>query len=119
MKLEMETLAERVERLRLAASLSQTTLAKAMKGLGFPWYQGTVYRVESGQRKVPMQEVPALAGVLGVKVDDLLGYSVAEPVRPVSVDSLIYLVRSATLGELERLRDAVDTAIAIRSERAS
>lgn len=102
--------------LRERAGVSQNALAKAMQANGFMFHQQTVQRIEAGQRPLRVDELIALSDILGVSVDALLGRAAAQQPSVPTVDGLIVLVPAATLGELHRLRDSVNTAIAIRSE---
>ena len=63
----------RVRSLRTAAGLSQRALAERMQLAGFDCTDLTILRIESGQRFVPDYEVKALAQVLGVSYEELLG----------------------------------------------
>lgn len=63
----------RVRSLRTAAGLSQRALAERMQLAGFDCTDLTVLRIESGQRFVPDYEVKALAQVLDVSYEELLG----------------------------------------------
>ena len=51
--------------------MSQGELARQMSARGFPYYQQTVRRIETGQRKVSVGEAKALAQILGTSMDRL------------------------------------------------
>ncbi|MBT1002632.1 helix-turn-helix domain-containing protein [Paenarthrobacter sp. DKR-5] len=61
-----------VARLREETGLSQSELAQALRSRGVPWTQGTLSRVENGDRAVKLTEAPALASALGSTIDQLL-----------------------------------------------
>lgn len=52
--------------------MKQEDLAQAMTRLGHPWTDSTVSAVEGGRRQVAVDELPALAAVLGYVLPDLL-----------------------------------------------
>lgn len=58
-----------VRDLRKARSVPQKALVAEMAGRGFPWYQATVYTVESGRRPMLFKEVVAIADIFGIAVD--------------------------------------------------
>ena len=64
-------LPENLRALRERKGMSQATLAKAMKGKGWPWHQTTVVRIESGVQSLGFGETVDLAQVLGVTTDRL------------------------------------------------
>ncbi len=53
--------------------MSQEQVATAMNDLGFSWRQTTVAKTEAATRPIRVNELVALAGVLGVDVRQLLG----------------------------------------------
>jgi len=107
----------RVSTARDDAGISQVGLARALADQGLPYHQATIYKIETGQRKVPANELVPLAQALGVTVDMLLGRGPDDDrAAAATIDRLVYLVRSANVAELQRLRDVVDTALAIRLE---
>lgn len=62
-----------VKRLRLQAGMTQRALAAKMQLAGLDMTDLTILRIENGTRFVPDYEVKALAAVLGVSCNDLLG----------------------------------------------
>jgi hypothetical protein len=79
--------------LRESRRMTQAELAAEMKRRGFPWYQATVYTVESGRRETLFSEARAIAEIFGfVSVDaftppwdpvyDDLGNVICEPIVP-------------------------------------
>lgn len=50
---------------------SQADLAQKMAALGWKYSPQTVHRVEHGQRKVPVGEAKALAGIFSITIDAL------------------------------------------------
>lgn len=65
-------LSAKIREARQARHMSQEALADAMKGRGFPWYQVTVARTEASRRPLRVDELAAVASVLGIPVADLL-----------------------------------------------
>src|SRR5213079_1426790 len=61
-----------VKAARALRNLSQTDLADRMTRLGHSWTDSTVSLVESAKRKVNVEDLLDLAGVLGWAVPDLL-----------------------------------------------
>ena len=53
--------------------MSQEDLARAMAARGFRWHQATVYKTETGTRRVRLAEASAVAAILGVPVGYLTG----------------------------------------------
>lgn len=53
--------------------MSQHAVAEAMKAFGHSWRQTTVAKTEAAERPLRVNEVEALAHVVGVTVADLLG----------------------------------------------
>lgn len=54
---------------------SQQWLADKMRAEGHEWYQSTVYKVETGKRKVMVEEAASIADVFGVPIAQLLASS--------------------------------------------
>lgn len=68
-----QTFAREVRRLRELRGLSQTDLAAQLReGYGLKFHQATIDRLEKGARPCRLDEVYALAEVLGSTVDDML-----------------------------------------------
>jgi transcriptional regulator with XRE-family HTH domain len=61
-----------VRRIRQARGMSQDQLAAGMTARGVPMSQPTAAKIESATRPLRVNELPALAAVLGVDVGDLL-----------------------------------------------
>src|SRR3712207_67714 len=72
-----------VRRIRQARGMSQDQLAAGMTARGVPMSQPTAAKIESATRPLRVNELPALAAVLGVDVGDLLPESsgLHDPVR--------------------------------------
>ena len=51
--------------------MSQEDLAQAMSRAGLAFHQSTIYKIESGERRVQLTEAIALAKIFGVSVDQL------------------------------------------------
>lgn len=125
--------AEGVKRARLQAKMTQEQLTQAMVDRGFGFYQATMYKVESGARRVTVGEAIALAQILGTSVESLAGTG------PDSIDApgmtlderraLVDLVRDRQArldvvttarreAELQAAR-AVDRAASLRAEESA
>jgi chromosome segregation ATPase len=57
----------------LRGTRSQHSLAEAMRELGWPWSQATVWSVEKGERPLKLREAVVLASILGTTVETLVG----------------------------------------------
>ena len=64
-------LARQFRAARLDSGLSQARLAALMSDLGYAMVQQTINRIESGERDVTIDEAVALAGLLGMRVDEM------------------------------------------------
>ena len=91
---------------RQARGLSQQQVADAMVGLGFSWRQTTVAKTEAAERPVPVGEVVALAGLLGVGIHDLLTIKLV----PTSEETALLFDVLAAQRQLERAHQQVSTA---------
>ena len=91
---------------RQARGLSQQQVADAMVGLGFSWRQTTVAKTEAAERPVPVGEVVALAGLLGVGIHDLLTIKQV----PTSEETALLFDVLAAQRQLERAHQQVSTA---------
>ena len=58
---------------RTDSRVTQRALARIMTGLGFPWAQATVAQVESGHRKLRLDEAVALRDAINVDLYALTG----------------------------------------------
>lgn len=67
-----ETVMETVRAVRERRGLSTTRLAAALKEIGQPIPATGITRIEKGQRRVDVDDLVALAQVLGVRTDYLL-----------------------------------------------
>lgn len=65
------TIGERIRSLRGELDLSQGELADRLRKHGLPWSQGTLSKVENGDRPVRLAEAPMLAAALGIEIEDL------------------------------------------------
>ncbi|WP_420368594.1 helix-turn-helix domain-containing protein [Curtobacterium sp. L1-20] len=54
---------------------SQQWLADQMRDAGHEWHQSTVYKVETGKRKVMVEEAASIADIFGVPIAQLLASS--------------------------------------------
>lgn len=57
---------------RVVLGMSQEEVARQLRGLGVPWHQTVLAKVESGERAVKLAEAYALASIYGLWVDDLM-----------------------------------------------
>ena len=62
----------RIAQLRGAMGLKQSDLSESLRLAGLNWSQGTLSKVESGQRPVRLTEAPLLARALDVQLAELL-----------------------------------------------
>lgn len=69
---EDEQVGATVARLRRDKSLSQAELSTLLRARGLAWSQGTLSKVEAGQRPVRLVEAPVLGSALGVDSSALL-----------------------------------------------
>lgn len=61
-----------VKRWRVLSGLTQEAVTEAMVNRGFDFHQSTLYKIESGKRRVLVGEAVALAEVLGVPLEALV-----------------------------------------------
>lgn len=103
---------------------SQQWLADKMRAEGHEWHQSTVYKVESGKRKVMVEEAASIADIFQVPISDLLASSDSSgalAVRRVNeaadalVDSLLQMDELAVKSHQQRL--ALSVACAIHDEQ--
>lgn len=97
--------------LREHRGLSQEALAAAMAGRGYRWHQATVYKVESGERRIQLGEATAVAAVLGVPLDKMI-----EPTEDVVAVSEIRKTWNEFVTSGERLEKVLEAHDAIRRE---
>ena len=69
---------EKIRSLRLQHGMTQKALAEQLQLAGYEISDLTILRIENGTRFVPDYELKALAQVLRVTYEDLLG-SISEP----------------------------------------
>lgn len=69
---------EKIRSLRLQRGMTQKALAEQLQLAGYEFSDLTILRIENGTRFVPDYELKALAQVLRVTYEDLLG-SISEP----------------------------------------
>lgn len=69
---------EKIRSLRLQHGMTQKALAEQLQLAGYEFSDLTILRIENGTRFVPDYELKALAQVLRVTYEDLLG-SISEP----------------------------------------
>jgi transcriptional regulator with XRE-family HTH domain len=61
-----------IQNRRLELGISQGELAATLRGLGTNWSQGTLSRVELGERPVRLVEAAVVAKALGIEIGQLL-----------------------------------------------
>lgn len=71
---------------RRSRGLSQEQLAKRMTSLGIPTSQQTVYKIETGRRKLLASEVEAILGIFGITFEDFRGNTVRPRPEPTTTD---------------------------------
>jgi hypothetical protein len=57
----------------LRGERTQQSVADAMRELGWPWSQATVWSVEKGERPLKLREAVVLAAILGTSVETFVG----------------------------------------------
>lgn len=82
-----ERFARNLKTLRTAKGITQEELAKEMARRGFRWHQATVYKVESGERQVPIGEAVALTEILGLSLDRILGADSSDAAHRAHLDA--------------------------------
>lgn len=95
--------------------MSQAALAGEMSARGWPWYQQTVYKLETGrQAGVSLGEATDLAEILGISVDRLTwaGEETAET-------GLVDLAASDVTAAFNEASDAVAGLLAARARAES
>ena len=114
-----EVLRTNIRRRRKEKRFSQEQVAKAMERLtGSPWSKQLVSRVESGGRRLDVNELLLLTETLETRVIDLLRASGEVQLSPREVRSAeqVFATVAGDVGEmtrmLEGIRERVDTALA-------
>ncbi len=79
------TFAKNLKQMRIWAAMSQAELAQEMSVYGFKYHQATVYKIEQGQRQVPVEEAATLAYIFGVTVDEMIGAQPPKKYSPVRI----------------------------------
>lgn len=80
-----ETFRRRFKETRERVGLSQVEVAQAMQEAGFDFHQQTVYKVETGQRRITIGEAVELSRIVRASVEKLLARS--DPMTPVHEDA--------------------------------
>lgn len=73
--------ASNMRALRETLKLSQEELAEQMSQQGFPFHQATIYKIESGGRRVQLSEAVAIAAIFGVTVERMTTDGSDDPLR--------------------------------------
>ena len=81
-----EVAGEAVRMRRMGRRMAQAELGRRMAALGHPWAAATVSLSERGLRRITVDELGALALVLGVRPADLLDATLLEEWTNVSLD---------------------------------
>lgn len=110
-----------IQERRVSHGYSQGSFAEKLRKRGVNWSQGTLSRVELGERPVRLVEAAVVAASLGVELDVLLreGASTEDKVRAAhaeviaSIKAIPEAVRwaTATLGEVQDLLELAPDAI--------
>ena len=100
---EEQQLGRRVQEFRVGRGWSQERLAEEMTAAGFPWNQQTTTRTETARRPIRVNEVAALARILGVPIAALVdpGVSADTAQRLAGIDRA-----AAELTEVQKRIDA-------------
>src|SRR5664279_107210 len=61
----------RVRAVRTQRGLSQGDMADLLRRQGIPWSQGTLSKVETGDRPIRLSEAPLVAHALGLELEEL------------------------------------------------
>ena len=97
------TINERIRWYRKELGLSQQYIAKKLH-----LSQGAISQWESGITKPPAEQLPALADLFGISVDELLGRD-SQPVQKTNVvdKALIEALTALPPSQLQRVKDFV------------
>lgn len=97
------TINERIKWYRKELGLSQQYIAKKLH-----LSQGAISQWESGITKPPAEQLPALADLFGISVDELLGRD-SQPVQKTNVvdKALIEALTALPPSQLQRVKDFV------------
>lgn len=67
-----EEIGQRLQQVRERKNLNQSQAVRALREAGLVWSQGTLSKVESGNRPIRLAELPAIATAFGVSQNELL-----------------------------------------------
>ncbi|RFA14511.1 hypothetical protein B7R22_09835 [Subtercola boreus] len=92
-----------VKRAREDSGLLQTDIASQMTARGHRYHQATVYKVESGQRKIPLGEAVDLADIVQRPLAELLA-----PTEQANDERAVHLAAQTFADKVSTLIDASD-----------
>lgn len=112
-----DTFVRQMKRRRRALGLSQAELAERVSRKGGTLYQQTIAKIESGLRRVQLQEADLIAEALDASVAEMLtdsiGASESNP-EEMEIEELVDLIK-----EIQRRRDTVSSVVHQARETAS
>ncbi|QSE90302.1 helix-turn-helix transcriptional regulator [Rhodococcus pseudokoreensis] len=100
----------KIVELRESLGMTQGQLAEQLRSRGLGWSQGTLSKVETGQRSVRLTEAPVVALVLRVRIDELAGIEDARPSGQMPA-----LLQHEVLDQLDLINDALQQARSIKT----
>lgn len=99
-----QAIGQRIQELRERRGWSQAELAMRLRGAGVNWSQGTLSKVEAGERPVRLVEAPTVTRVLRTKIYELVNANL-----PLQTES----------DTKQRVRAALDTLDVANEEAAA
>lgn len=110
-----ERVAENVRAIRKRRNMSTYDLAGKLSAIGWPIHQTGVARIETGERRVDVDDLEALAAALDVTPDDLLADVGTAPVSGPELVTLQQAVIDALAAgvAVSEVRAAVRQALAV------
>ncbi|MFS0883984.1 helix-turn-helix transcriptional regulator [Aeromicrobium sp. 179-A 4D2 NHS] len=112
-----DDLAARVRAIREQRSLTQSSLAREMQRMGFPWRPQTVVKIEAGDRGLKFEEGLALSTILSVDPGMLAGLagSLSDPALRVQDMTRAFRVSLSEANEcasaIAKAREGLDTSL--------
>lgn len=120
-----ERFAEGIKLARESSGLTQDALAQLMRQRGFKFHQATIYKIESGVRRVTVGEAAALSRALSVSLPFLISGSSREELYLQHVVTLaldlitLHVDLEEKLDELVGLESAIKQAMEARERDGS
>lgn len=99
---------DEMRRLREAAGMTQTDLARHLKAYGLPFHQQTIQRIEQGDRPVRLNEAHLIATVLEVPLETMTA-NVQPSVR--ELRSAVDALRRRAGNEAENIRETMSDLV--------